>query len=82
MPVLRSNVFAHGVGEPFDITAALVSVPGLSVEPSHQRYSLVRRDALGGRLAFQSGSFEAEIEFDRQGLVRHYPGLAHRVAPP
>ncbi len=81
MPVLRSNML-EGPGEGFDLTAALVSVPDLSVQPSPQRYSFVRQDGAGVWLGFESGSFEAEIEFDRRGLVRHYPGLAQRVAPP
>ncbi|MDQ3752736.1 MAG: putative glycolipid-binding domain-containing protein [Actinomycetota bacterium] len=81
MPVMRSNILAQG-GEPIDITAALVSVPDLSVHPSPQRYSFARQDGAGVWLSFESGSFEAEIEFDQHGLVRHYPGLAHRVAPP
>lgn len=82
MPILRSGILDRGDSGPFDIVAALVSVPGLSVHPSPQRYSLVRRDNASAWLAFESGSFEAEIEFDRDGLVRYYPGLAHRVAPP
>jgi hypothetical protein len=82
MPVLRSNILAQGAGEPYDITAALVSVPDLAVQPSPQRYSWARQDGLDVWLGFESGLFDAEIEFDRRGLVRHYPGLAHRVAPP
>ena len=82
MPVLRSNLLNGTRGQASDITTALVSVPDLSVHPSPQRYSFIRRDHAGVRLGFASGSFETEIEFDRRGLIRHYPGLARRVAPP
>lgn len=83
MPVLRNNLLRATTGEIFDITAALVSVPDLSVHSSPQRYSFVHGDRTGCVwLGFQSGTFEAEIEFDHNGLVRHYSGLAHRVAPP
>jgi hypothetical protein len=55
---------------------ALVNVPGLSVERSLQRYVPLER----GTVRFRSGTFTADIEFDADGFVVRYPGLAERVS--
>jgi uncharacterized protein len=73
MPVLRDEML--GGGEPRDLVMAFVSVPDLAVTRSDQRYT-----PLGdGRVNYRSGDFTADIEYDADGLVLNYPGLAERV---
>lgn len=88
MPVLRHDLVAAArAGEPrsVELVMALVAVPELTLEVSPQRYTARGPAPDGGAvLGFASGEFQTSIEFDRDGLVRHYPGLADRlaVAPP
>jgi hypothetical protein len=52
-----------------------VDVPSLEVTTSEQRY-----EPLGNRLVrFSSGEFSADIQFDEQGFVVDYPGIARRA---
>ena len=52
-----------------------VDVPTLEVSRSEQRY-----EPLGdGLVRFRSGPFEADIRFDDDGYVVHYPGIGTRV---
>jgi uncharacterized protein len=53
-----------------------VNVPELFVERSAQRYVPLER----GVVRYRSGSFSADIEFDADGFVVRYPGLAERVS--
>jgi hypothetical protein len=55
-----------------------VCVPDLDVHESPQRYDPLEG---GGRVRFSSGTFEASIEFDVDGLVVRYPSIASRVWP-
>jgi len=55
---------------------AWVAVPELAVSRSRQRYVPLER----GTVRFRSGSFTADIEFDADGFVLAYPGLAERVS--
>ena len=74
-------VLAHGLhrgGGALDFVMTWVSVPDLEIAESHQRYDPLSGEGL---VRFVSGSFEAAIEFDRDGFVVHYPGLADRVHP-
>ncbi|MFJ5808479.1 putative glycolipid-binding domain-containing protein [Streptomyces sp. NPDC093093] len=73
MPVLRHGLHLRDAGAPErPFLMAWVSVPDLVVTPSEQVYT-----PLGGhRVRYASGSFTADVEFDADGLVRHYPGLA------
>jgi len=80
MPVLR-----HGMldgGGPVDFLMAWVSVPDLSVHPSVQRYTFVRRegDLSVVRYEGRHRDFTGELIFDRDGLVVTYPELAQRLA--
>ena len=50
-------------------------VPELSVERSAQRYVPLGR----GAVRFRSGDFTADLQFDRDGFIISYPGLADRV---
>jgi hypothetical protein len=79
MPVLR-----HGLQlAPGERTflMAWVSVPDLTVHASRQTYTHLARTETGARIRFASGDFRRDIEFDAEGLVVDYPGLAHRHAP-
>jgi uncharacterized protein len=73
LPVLRDRL--HEGGEARDYTMAFVAVPELSVQRSEQRYVPLGR----GIVRFRSGTFTADLEFDRDGFVVRYPGLAERV---
>ena len=75
MPVLR-----HGLlngGGPLEFTMAWVSVPDLSVQPSGQRYTFLRRS--GGRsfvhYESESRDFVAELIFYADGVVVDYTGI-------
>jgi hypothetical protein len=74
LPVLRDGLL--GGGAPRDYVMRWVSVPGLEVDESLQRY-----EPLGDRVVrYSSGSFVADVRFDEDGFVRRYEGLAERVA--
>jgi uncharacterized protein len=74
LPVLRDRLHEGG-GDARDYTMAFVRVPELSVERSAQRYVPLGR----GGVRFRSGDFTVDLEFDRDGFVVRYPGLAERV---
>jgi len=73
LPVLRNRL--HEGGEARDHVMAWVAVPELLVSESRQQYVPLG----GGVVRFRSGSFSADLEFDGDGFVVHYPGLAERV---
>ncbi|MBA2275733.1 MAG: putative glycolipid-binding domain-containing protein [Chloroflexi bacterium] len=80
MPVLR-----HGLldgGGPIDFVMAWVSVPELSVHPSHQRYTFVRRegDLVVVRYHGRHREFTGELTFDDDGVIVTYPDLAQRLS--
>jgi hypothetical protein len=74
LPVLRDRL--HEGGNAREYTMAFVKVPELSVERSAQRYVPLEH----GVVRFRSGTFTADIEFDADGFVVRYPGLAERVS--
>jgi uncharacterized protein len=76
-PLFNSLPIWAGIDGPRDFTMRFVHVPSLEVSGSAQRYEPLSP----GRLRFRSGSFVAEIEYDGEGLVTRYEGLAERVAP-
>ncbi|MFI1393653.1 putative glycolipid-binding domain-containing protein [Streptomyces sp. NPDC020681] len=78
MPVLRHGLHL-GPGER-DFLMAWVSVPDLTVHASEQSYTHLRRSGSGARIRFVSGDFRSDLEFDAEGLVTDYPGLAHRMS--
>jgi hypothetical protein len=76
LPVRRDRLLEHG--RPHDYVMAFVDVPSLEVSPAEQRY-----EPLGSRLVrFRSGDFTADLEYDEDGFVVRYPGLAERQYPP
>jgi hypothetical protein len=62
---------------------AFVTMPGLRVEASPQRYEHVRTTGAGAVVRYLSrdGDFTSELELDEDGLVELYPRLARRVEP-
>jgi hypothetical protein len=73
LPVLRDGLLQPGPAR--DYLMRWVDVPSLEVSMSEQRY-----EPLGdGVVRFSAGDFTAEIQFDEQGFVLDYPGIARRV---
>jgi uncharacterized protein len=73
LPVLRDGLLQGGDAR--DYVMRFVDVPELEADDAEQRY-----EPLGeGRVRFSSGSFVAELEFDADGFVVRYEGLAQRV---
>lgn len=77
MPVLRHRLH-EGEGT-HDFVMAWVSVPDLQVTASQQRYTYVARDGNRRVVRFNDPTFQAEIDFDENGIVADYPGIARRV---
>ena len=75
-PLFNSLPLWAGLDGPRDFTMRFVDVPSLEVTESSQRYEPL--DA--GRVRFRSGSFEAVLEVDGDGIVMRYEGLAELVA--
>ena len=74
LPVMRDGLLE--AGPTCEYTMSFVRVPELTVEPSLQRYQPV-----GDRtVRYSSGDFEADIEFDADGLVTLYHGYLERIA--
>jgi uncharacterized protein len=81
MPLLRHNLHRGAGAE--DFLMVWISVPDLSLHASPQRYThlsssqgihLVRFEAVG-----EGEDFVADIQFDDDGLVLDYPGIATRL---
>jgi uncharacterized protein len=73
LPVIRDGLLEFGPAR--DYVMQWVDVPSLEVTKSEQRY-----EPMGNRLIrFRSGSFTAEIQFDKNEFVVVYPGIARRV---
>jgi hypothetical protein len=68
-------------GRSEEITVAYVTVPGLALTVSRQRYQCLTWGPDGGRYRFESPAigFTADIDVDRDGLVVEYPHIARRV---
>jgi hypothetical protein len=71
LPVRRLRLLERP-GEQERLLAAWIRVPDLVVEPLPQRYSAHE----AGRVAYESGTFAAELSLDPDGIVVRYPGLA------
>jgi hypothetical protein len=73
LPVLRDDLLVEGPAREY--VMRWVRVPELEAGELRQRY-----EPLGGRaVRYSSDSFTAEIDFDHDGFVTRYPGLAERV---
>jgi hypothetical protein len=74
-PLFNSLPVLAGLERATDFVMAFVQVPSLEVARAQQRY-----EPLGdGLVRFRSGSFVADLQFDADGFVAHYEGLAERV---
>jgi uncharacterized protein len=73
IPVLRDSLLQGGRAR--DYLMAWVSVPELTIEESMQRYEPLAP----GRILFRAGDFVAHVDFDGDGIVRRYEGLAERI---
>ncbi len=78
-PVLRAGL--HREPGTLELTAAWIAVPELTVRASRQRYDHIAP----GRVRYTDlGLFEGfteVVEFDEDGLVTRYPGLAVAAGP-
>jgi uncharacterized protein len=73
LPVIKDSLLRPG--PPRDYVMCWVDVPSLEVSTSEQRY-----EPLGnGLVRFTAADFTAEIEFDDDGFVLNYPGIATRA---
>jgi uncharacterized protein len=73
LPVIKDGLLEPG--PPRDYVMRWVDVPSLEVSRSEQRY-----EPLGnGLVRFTAGEFTADIQFDEDGFVLSYPGIATRV---
>ena len=74
LPVVRDRL--HEGGEAHAYAMAYVRVPELAAERAAQRYVPLDR----GVVRYRDAAFTADIEFDADGFVVRYPGLAERVS--
>jgi uncharacterized protein len=74
-PLFNSLPVLAGLETATDFVMAFVEVPSLEVSRSEQRYEPIG----DGAIRYSSGAFVAEIEFDWEGFVTRYEGLAERV---
>ena len=83
MPVLRHElvpVARRREARSVELVMAWVAVPELTVSASRQRYTARGPAPAGGAMVhFASGDFGTTIEFDTDGIVVDYPGLARRL---
>ncbi|WP_167043027.1 putative glycolipid-binding domain-containing protein [Salinibacterium sp. ZJ454] len=78
MPVLRHRL--HTEPGTAELRMAWIAVPSLAVVSDRQKYQTVRADVAGPSVVrYSSHRFSAELEFDSDGFVLTYPGLARRV---
>lgn len=83
LPVLRHRLLESDAPA-VELVMVWISVPELQVRPSRQRYTPVRPAGTAPALVrFETvedgGGFRADIEFDSDGFVVDYPGLATRL---
>jgi hypothetical protein len=75
-PLFNSLPVLAGLERTTDFVMTFVHVPSLEVARADQRYEPLGDDVV----RYRSGSFVAEIEFDAEGFVTRYEGLAERVS--
>jgi len=74
LPVMRDGLLDRGPAH--DYVMRFVTLPELEVVRSDQRY-----EPRGGRVVrYSSGSFAADITFDREGFVTSYEGFLERIS--
>lgn len=78
LPALRYGL--HRGGQPRDLLMSWVTVPDLEVHPSEQRYEPIRPGLVRYRGSHRAETSSFDLEFDEDGFVVLYPGLAERIA--
>jgi hypothetical protein len=73
LPVLRDGLLDAGRRRTYRMR--WVDVPSLQAELSQQVYE----PHGDGTVGFRAGDFAALIQFDEDGFVRDYPGIARRI---
>jgi hypothetical protein len=73
LPIRRGEL---AVGEAFDLDAAWVRFPALTLERLSQRYERLADD----RYLYSSDGFRAELVVDAHGLVLEYEGFWRAIA--
>ena len=68
-------------GETRDLRMLYVMVPELTVRAADQRYTCLKLTDAGGVYRYESGSFQADLRVDPDGMVVDYPGLWRRLWP-
>jgi hypothetical protein len=76
LPIRRLNL---AMGQEAPVRAAWLRFPGFTLEPLDQRYRRTTRTTY--RYESAGGSFVADLEVDRDGLVTRYPGFCEVDAP-
>src|SRR5215210_6901815 len=71
-PLFNSLPVLAGLERATDFAMTFVAVPSLEVSRSDQRYEPLA----SGAIRYRSGTFVAVIEFDEDGFVTSYEGLA------
>ncbi|MEV6783487.1 putative glycolipid-binding domain-containing protein [Streptomyces sp. NPDC051098] len=78
MPVLRHGL--HAAAGEQSLVMAWVSLPDLTVHASPQTYTHLGASEHGARVRFVSEGFRRDVEFEADGFVVDYPGLAYRTS--
>ena len=80
MPIVRNKL--HETDGSVEVSVAWVSVPHLTMRRARQSYTHLSKSPGGAVVRYRSleSDFEADLDVDRAGLVRRYPGLAERIA--
>jgi uncharacterized protein len=78
LPIRRLGMKA---GDRWDLRMVYVMVPELTFRAADQRYTCLAADAEGATFRYESGSFQADLTVDPDGLVVEYPELWRRRWP-
>jgi len=68
-------------GDRWDLRMVHVMVPELTFRAADQRYTCLTASPDGATFRYESGSFQADLKVDPDGLVVEYPGLWRRRWP-
>jgi hypothetical protein len=78
LPIRRLDLWP---GEARDLHMLYVLVPEMTVNAAEQRYTCLQRNDSGGLYRYESGSFQADLPVDADGLVIDYPTYWRRLWP-
>lgn len=79
LPIRRNGLHRKPGGA--DVTVAWIQVPHLTMAAVRQRYEHLATTRAGAVVRYRSleSDFTADLDVDRVGLVRVYPGLTERI---